>query len=447
MCGVIGIYSYDENITSKLTFFALYSLQHRGQESAGITVFGDYINIHKGMGLVNEVFSKKKLEEMKGNVAVGHVRYSTTGASKIENAQPLLVKTKKGALSVAHNGNLVNYPSLREELENEGAVFITESDTEVIAKLLSKELLGKDIIDSLRNLTERLRGSYSLVLALNDTLIGFRDPLGFKPLIVGKGDFGYILASESCALDAIGADVIRDVKPGEAVVIKDGDIEFVRIAESKRRALCVFEYIYFARPDSILDGRCVYDVRHKIGEILAKESPVEADIVSPVPDSGTTSAIGFSKASGIEYLEALIKNRYVGRTFILPEQNARELSVRIKMNAVRSNVKGRRVVLVDDSIVRGTTSGRIIDMVRAAGAKEVHFRVGSPPIISPCYFGIDMSTREELIASKKSVEEIRKAINADSLAYLSLDGLIKAVRIKKEDLCLACLTANYPIKI
>ena len=447
MCGVIGIYSYDENITSKLTFFALYSLQHRGQESAGITVFGDYINIHKGMGLVNEVFSKKKLEEMKGNVAVGHVRYSTTGASKIENAQPLLVKTKKGALSVAHNGNLVNYLSLREELENEGAVFITESDTEVIAKLLSKELLGKDIIDSLRNLTERLRGSYSLVLALNDTLIGFRDPLGFKPLIVGKGDFGYILASESCALDAIGADVIRDVKPGEAVVIKDGDIEFVRIAESKRRALCVFEYIYFARPDSILDGRCVYDVRHKIGEILAKESPVEADIVSPVPDSGTTSAIGFSKASGIEYLEALIKNRYVGRTFILPEQNARELSVRIKMNAVRSNVKGKRVVLVDDSIVRGTTSGRIIDMVRAAGAKEVHFRVGSPPIISPCYFGIDMSTREELIASKKSVEEIRKAINADSLAYLSLDGLIKAVRIKKEDLCLACLTANYPIDV
>ncbi len=447
MCGVIGIYSYDENITSKLTFFALYSLQHRGQESAGITVFGDYINMHKGMGLVNEVFSKKKLEEMKGNVAVGHVRYSTTGASKIENAQPLLVKTKKGALSVAHNGNLVNYLSLREELENEGAVFITESDTEVIAKLLSKELLGKDIIDSLRNLTERLRGSYSLVLALNDTLIGFRDPLGFKPLIVGKGDFGYILASESCALDAIGADVIRDVKPGEAVVIKDGDIEFVRIAESKRRALCVFEYIYFARPDSILDGRCVYDVRHKIGEILAKESPVEADIVSPVPDSGTTSAIGFSKASGIEYLEALIKNRYVGRTFILPEQNARELSVRIKMNAVRSNVKGKRVVLVDDSIVRGTTSRRIIDMVRAAGAKEVHFRVGSPPIISPCYFGIDMSTREELIASKKSVEEIRKAINADSLAYLSLDGLIKAVKIKKEDLCLACLTANYPIKI
>ncbi len=447
MCGVIGIYSYDENITSKLTFFALYSLQHRGQESAGITVFGDYINMHKGMGLVNEVFSKKKLEEMKGNVAVGHVRYSTTGASKIENAQPLLVKTKKGALSVAHNGNLVNYLSLREELENEGAVFITESDTEVIAKLLSKELLGKDIIDSLRNLTERLRGSYSLVLALNDTLIGFRDPLGFKPLIVGKGDFGYILASESCALDAIGADVIRDVKPGEAVVIKDGDIEFVRIAESKRRALCVFEYIYFARPDSILDGRCVYDVRHKIGEILAKESPVEADIVSPVPDSGTTSAIGFSKASGIEYLEALIKNRYVGRTFILPEQNARELSVRIKMNAVRSNVKGKRVVLVDDSIVRGTTSRRIIDMVRAAGAKEVHFRVGSPPIISPCYFGIDMSTREELIASKKSVEEIRKAINADSLAYLSLDGLIKAVKIKKEDLCLACLTANYPIDV
>ncbi len=445
MCGVIGIYSHDENLTSKLTFFALYSLQHRGQESAGITVFGDYIHIHKGMGLVNEIFSKKKLREMRGNIAVGHVRYSTTGESKIENAQPLLVKTKKGALSVAHNGNLVNYLELRSNLENEGAVFITDSDTEVIAKLISKELLEKDIVESLKSLTLKLRGSYSLVLALNDTLIGFRDSLGFKPLIIGKGDFGYVIASESCALDAIGARAIRDVKPGEAAVIRDGELEFVRIAESKRKAFCVFEYIYFARPDSIIDGRCVYDVRHKIGEILAKESPVEADIVSPVPDSGTTSAIGFSKASGIEYLEALIKNRYVGRTFILPEQNARELSVRIKMNAVRSNVRGKRVVLVDDSIVRGTTSRRIIDMVRAAGAKEVHFRVGSPPIISPCYFGIDMSTREELIASKKSVEEIRKAINADTLAYLSLEGLIKAVGIKREDLCLACLTANYPI--
>ena len=447
MCGVVGIYSQDELITSKLTFYALYSLQHRGQESAGISVFGDYIHIHKGMGLVNEVFNEKKLNEMRGNVAVGHVRYSTTGESKIENAQPLLAKTKKGALAIAHNGNLVNYQELRSKLENDGAVFITDSDTEVIAKLLSKELLKNDIAESLRNLTEILRGSYTLVMALNDTLIGFRDPLGFKPLIVGEGDFGYVIASESCALDALGARILRDVRPGEAVIVQEGEIDFVRISESKRRAHCVFEYIYFARPDSVIDGRCVYDVRHKIGEILARESPADADIVSPIPDSGTTSAIGFSKASGIEYLEALIKNRYVGRTFILPEQNARELSVQIKINVVKRNVRGKRVVLVDDSIVRGTTSRRIVDMVRMAGAREIHFRVGSPPIISPCYFGIDMSTKEELIASNKTIEEIRREINADSLAYLSLEGLIEAVGLDRNDLCLACLTAKYPVEI
>ena len=447
MCGVVGIYSHDELITSKLTFYALYSLQHRGQESAGISVFGDYIHIHKGMGLVNEVFNEKKLNEMRGNVAIGHVRYSTTGESKIENAQPLLAKTKKGALAIAHNGNLVNYQELRSKLENDGAVFITDSDTEVIAKLLSKELLKNDITDSLRNLTEVLRGSYTLAMALNDTLIGFRDPLGFKPLIVGKGDFGYVIASESCAIDALDARILRDVRPGEAVIIREGEIDFVRIAESKKRAHCVFEYIYFARPDSVIDGRCVYDVRHKIGEILARESPADADIVSPIPDSGTTSAIGFSKASGIEYLEALIKNRYVGRTFILPEQNARELSVQIKINVVKNNVRGKRVVLVDDSIVRGTTSRRIVDMVRMAGAREIHFRVGSPPIISPCYFGIDMSTKEELIASNRTIEEIRREINADSLAYLSLEGLIEAVGLNREDLCLACLTAKYPVEI
>ncbi len=447
MCGVVGIYSRNESLTSRLAYYSLYSLQHRGQESAGIAVFGDYIHIHKDMGLVSEIFDRKKLNEMRGSVAVGHVRYSTTGESKIENAQPLLAKTKNGALAIAHNGNLVNYFSLKKELEKNGSVFITDSDTEVIAKLLSKELEANNILDSIKNITSVLKGSYTVVMALNETLIGYRDSLGFKPLIVGEGDFGYIIASESCALDAVNAEIVRDVKPGEAVLIVDGEMEFVQIERSERSAYCVFEYIYFARPDSVIDGKSVYDVRERIGRILAKESPVDADIVSPVPDSGTTSAIGFSKESGIEYSEALIKNRYVGRTFILPDQNSRELSVKIKMNSVRRNVRGKRVVLIDDSIVRGTTSRKIVDMVRNAGAREVHFRVGSPPIISPCYFGIDMSTREELIASQKTVEEIRKEINADSLAYLSIDGLIKAVGMRRDELCIACLTADYPVDV
>ncbi len=447
MCGVVGVYSENEDLTSKIAFLSLYSLQHRGQESAGISVFGDYIHIHKGMGLVNEIFDSRKLDGMKGKMAVGHVRYSTTGESKIENAQPLLVKTKQGAMAIAHNGNLVNYASLRESLEKEGSIFVSDSDTEVVAKLMAKEMVSNDPINAIVNLSSQISGSYTLVFAFNDLLVGFRDPHGFKPLIVGESDFGYIIASESCALDAVGAEVVRDVEPGEAVIVKDGELKFIRIEESKKSAFCVFEYIYFARPDSVIDDVSVYDVRQRIGRILARESPVDADIVSPVPDSGTTSAIGFSKESGIEYLEALIKNRYVGRTFILPAQNVRELSVKIKMNAVSKNVEGRRVVLIDDSIVRGTTSRKIVDMVRNAGAREVHFRVGSPPIISPCYFGIDMSTREELIASSKTVEEIRNEINADSLAYLSLDGLIEAVGKKRKELCLACLTAEYPVDV
>ncbi len=447
MCGVVGVYCENEDLTSKIAFFSLYSLQHRGQESAGISVFGDYIHIHKGMGLVNEIFDSRKLDGMKGKIAVGHVRYSTTGESRIENAQPLLVKTRQGAMAIAHNGNLVNYAPLRSSLEKEGSVFVSDSDTEVIAKLMAREMASNDPINAIVNLSGQIKGSYTLVFAFNDLLVGFRDSHGFKPLIIGKSDFGYIIASESCALDAVGAEIIRDVKPGEAVIVKDGDLEFIMIEEFERSSFCVFEYIYFARPDSVIDGVSVYDVRQRIGRILARESPVEADIVSPVPDSGTTSAIGFSKESGIEYLEALIKNRYVGRTFILPGQSIRELSVKIKMNAVSKNVEGKRVILIDDSIVRGTTSRKIVDMVRGAGAREVHFRVGSPPIISPCYFGIDMSTRDELIASSKTVEEIREEINADSLAYLSLDGLIEAVGKKREDLCLACLTARYPVDI
>ncbi|RLI73005.1 amidophosphoribosyltransferase [Archaeoglobales archaeon] len=448
MCGVVGVYCNDENITSKITYYTLFALQHRGQESAGIATFqNNMIHLHKGMGLLSEIFNQEILNRINGNYAVGHVRYSTTGESKIENAQPLLVKSKAGMIAVGHNGNLVNYWDLRTRLENEGRVFLTDSDTEVIAQLLSNYLLKYDIQETLAKLNEELVGSYTLTMLINDKVVGFRDPLGFKPLCVGEVDFGYVIASESCAIDAVGGRLIRDVKPGEAVVIENGDIEFIKIVKSSRKALCVFEYIYFARPDSIIDGKSVYEARHNMGRILAKESYVDADIVSSIPDSGITASIGFSQESGIPYLEALIKNRYVGRTFIMPEQKLREFSVKLKVNAVRKNVEGKRVVLVDDSIVRGTTSRKIVEMVRKAGAKEVHFRVGSPPIIAPCYFGIDMSTREELIASSRNVEEIRKVLNANSLAYLSLDGLLKAVGFKKKDLCLACLTSLYPVEV
>jgi amidophosphoribosyltransferase len=447
MCGVVGVYCNDEFLTSHISYYALFSLQHRGQESAGIaSALKNRVYLHKDMGLVSQVFNEKALSRIVGRAAIGHVRYSTTGESKIENAQPLLVKSKAGNIAVAHNGNLVNYWEIRRKLEDEGRVFLTESDTEVIAQLLSMHLLDHDIDKSFKLLNKQLIGSFTLTVLVNDTLIGYRDPYGFRPLCIGEGDFGYIIASESCAIDAAGANFIKDVRPGEAVIIEDGEARFARIAEGKKR-FCVFEYIYFARPDSVIDGRNVYGVRHNIGRILARENPIEADIVSPIPDSGTTSSIGFSQQSGIPYLEVLIKNRYVGRTFIMPDQKAREFSVRLKMNAVRRNVEGKRVVLIDDSIVRGTTSRKIVNMVRRAGAKEVHFRVGSPPIISPCYFGIDMSTREELIASQRSIEDVRRKINADSLAYLSLKGLLEAVEFKKDELCLACLTSRYPLPV
>jgi amidophosphoribosyltransferase len=448
MCGVVGVYCNDDSLTSRISYYALFSLQHRGQESAGIAVSeGDRVHLHKGMGLVNEVFSDRTLSRLIGKTSIGHVRYSTTGESRIENAQPLFVKSKAGNICVSHNGNLVNYWEIRKELESDGRVFLTESDTEVIAHLLSSYLLENDIEEALRLLTQKITGSFTLTILLNDKVIGYRDPLGFKPLCIGKADFGYILASESCALDSVGAKFLRDIEPGEAVIIDGGELNFTKIAEAEEKAICVFEYIYFARPDSVLDGRSVYTVRYNIGRILARESPADVDIISPVPDSGTTSSIGYSYESGVPYIEALIKNRYVGRTFIMPGQKTREVSVLIKMNAVKNNVRGKRVLLIDDSIVRGTTSRKIVEMVRDAGAKEVHFRVGSPPIIAPCYFGIDMSTRDELIASSKSVEDVKREIMADSLAYLSLNGLIEAVGIDRLSLCLACLTSNYPVNV
>jgi amidophosphoribosyltransferase len=452
MCGVVGVYSEDQVSASQYTYFALFSLQHRGQESAGIAVYDGFsrdIVEKRGMGLVTEVFSENDFDSLPGRVAIGHVRYSTTGLSRIENAQPFVVKSRVGSIAIAHNGNLVNYSLLRGELESEGRVFTTDSDTEVIAQLLSKYLMESDEMSALRKLNNVLVGSYTLTMLINDTLIGYRDPLGFKPLCVGEIEDGYMICSESCAIDTLGGKFIRDVQPGEAVVIKDGEMEFVKIAECQRRALCIFEYIYFARPDSVIDGISVYEARTEMGRVLAEEAPAEADFVSAVPDSGITAAIGFSGKTGIPYMEGLIKNRYVGRTFIMPEQRLRELSVRLKVNVVRKNVEGKSVVLVDDSIVRGTTSRRIVDMLREAGAREVHVRVGSPPIIAPCYFGIDMKTREELIAANHTIDEIRQLLNADTLAYLSIEGLLRAIKNAggKNGFCLACLTSKYPVDV
>ncbi|UGV40730.1 amidophosphoribosyltransferase [Methanococcoides orientis] len=451
-CGVVGVLMHDADAQTKPAslqiYYALYALQHRGQESTGITVkCGKTVKSIKGMGLVPEVYAKEDLLKLKGNIGVGHVRYSTTGDSKIENCQPLMVNYKSGNVAIAHNGNLVNGHELRDELESEGRIFITNSDTEVIAHLLVKELLKHDPVQSIKAVMSRLKGSYSLALMIDDRLFAARDPLGFKPLCIGEISGGYVVASESVAIDTLNGKLTRDVKPGEVVEITDNGFESHQMFNEKNAAHCVFEYIYFARPDSIIDGQLVYKVREKIGRELAREHPVEADMVSPVPDSGITSAIGYSEESGIDYREGLMKNRYIGRTFILPGQAMRETAVRLKMNTISENLKDRKVILIDDSIVRGTTSRRIIEMVRNAGAKEIHARIGSPAIIAPCYLGIDMASRDELIAAKKPLEMVKDAIIADSLGYLSIDGLVKAIGIDRSELCLGCLTEIYPVEI
>lgn len=428
-------------------YYALYALQHRGQESAGIAISKDKdIHLVKEMGLVPEVFDKEKLEKLEGNVGIGHVRYSTTGESKIENSQPLLINYKSGTIVIAHNGNLVNSDELRTDLESEGGIFLSTSDTEVIAHLLVKELMKSDYEYAIGELMRQLVGSYSLTILIDDKLIAVRDPLGFKPLCLGKIEGGYIVASESAAIDALNGDFMRDIKPGEVLMI-DGRPHSHRIYKPKNTAYCVFEYIYFARPDSVLDGKIVYDVRRRIGETLVKEHDVEADIISPVPDSGVTYAIGYAKESGMDYMESLIKNRYSGRTFILPNQDMRDIAVRLKLNAVKSNVKDKRIVLVDDSIVRGTTARRIINSLRSRGAKEVHARIGSPPITDPCYMGIDMATRFELIAAHEDVKGVGRIINSDTIGYVSIEGMVKSIGIPAENLCLGCLTGVYPVEI
>ena len=449
-CGIVGLALDDRESDSAALpiYYALYALQHRGQESTGITVHdGKSARTLKGMGLVPDVFKKYNLSDLKGFVGIGHVRYSTTGDSTIENSQPLIVNFMDRTIAIAHNGNLVNSTDLIAEFEAEGQVFLTSSDTEVIARLLVKELLKTDILGAVEAVMRRLVGSYSLTILVDDTLVVVRDPLGFKPLCLGELDGGYVVTSESAAIDTIGGKLIRDVRPGEVLILKDGSYSSYQMFRAKNTAHCVFEYIYFARADSIIDGQLVYQTRIRIGERLLDEHAIDADIISPVPDSGITFAIGYSKKSGIDYMEGLMKNRYIGRTFIMPNQKMRETAVRLKLNTIRQNLEGKKVILMDDSIVRGTTSRRIVDMVRKAGAEEVHMRIGSPPIMSPCYLGIDMATKEELIAAHKTVAGVEALINADSLGYVSVEGLVEAVGIPKDDLCLGCLTGVYPVEI
>jgi len=449
-CGVAGISSRDPcHDVAKSIYYTLYALQHRGQESAGISVYdGKVIRTHKSMGLVPEVFGNGQLDRLEGPTGIGHVRYSTTGDSTPDNSQPTLVKYGDSAIAVAHNGNLVNSNRLKEELETEGAIFYSTTDTEVIARLFIREMLKlQDLVEAVRALMRKLVGSYSLVILMGNTLIGVRDPLGIKPLCIGETDSKIIVASESVAIDTLNGRLIRDVLPGEMVVVKNGELRSYQLTRLSRPAHCVFEYIYFARPDSVMDGKLIYDVRIKIGAILADEHPTNADLVTPVPDSGVTSAIGYHQHSGITYRECLLKNRYIGRTFIMPDQVMREAAVRLKMNTIQPNIEGNKVIMVDDSIVRGTTSRRIVDMVRNAGAKEVHVRIGSPPIVAPCYMGIDMATREELIAAHKTVPGVEAVINADSLGYISHEGLVKAIGIPRENLCMGCLTGEYPLEI
>ena len=454
-CGVFGIYDFSGEDVASTIYYGLFALQHRGQESCGIAVSdtsgpkGKVLS-HKGMGLVNEVFTGEHLAQMKGDIGVGHVRNSKAGGSTRENAQPLVLNYIKGTLGLAHNGNLINAPQLRRELELGGAIFQTTIDTEVIAYHIARERVRTGSVEeAVANAMKKLKGAYSLIVMSPRKLIGARDPYGFRPLCIGKRDNAYILASETCALDTIGAQFVRDVEPGEIVTItpKDGIVSdrsmCLKPESGEQTARCIFEYIYFGRPDSRMDGVSVYESRILAGRYLAMDSPVEADLVVGVPESGNVAALGYSLQSGIPYGTAFVKNGYVGRTFIKPKQSSRESGVRVKLNVLREAVEGKRIIMIDDSIVRGTTSDRIVRMLREAGAKEVHMRVSSPPFLYPCYFGTDVPAREQLIAYNRSVEEIRQIIGADSLGYLSIErlpGLVGGL-----PLCTGCFTGQYPV--
>ena len=444
-CGVFGVYAPDEDV-ARLTFFALFALQHRGQESAGIaTADGRRIQVYANMGLVSQVFTEESVGTLTGHVAIGHNRYSTKGSSRVCNAQPLIVGKAPNLLAIAHNGNVVNADLLFRELQEQGYSFSSTTDSEVIGNLVVSSA-ERDWVSRIRYAMHRLQGAYSLTLMSRDTLFAARDPLGIRPLCLGEIDGGWVVASETCALDHIGARFVREIEPGEIVSIGSEGVQSYP-EPSERHAMCIFEHIYFARPDSTIDGRLLYQARMAMGSGLAEEHPVDADLVIGVPDSATPASVGYAQRSGIPLAQAIVKNRYVGRTFIEPDQRIRDLGVGMKYNPLPQMIAGKRVVLVDDSIVRGTTTPKVINMMRKAGAKEVHMRICAPPIRFPCFFGVDMATRWELLASQKSVDEIRDFIGADSLGYLSIDGLIKAVARPRGGFCLACFNGDYPIPV
>lgn len=450
-CGVFGVYAPSEDV-ARVTFFGLYALQHRGQESAGIaTTDGKGIKIRKDMGLVAQVFQEEDLLHLQGFAAVGHTRYSTTGSSRVENAQPFVVDGPNGRIALGHNGNIINADLLRAELEAEGREFATSTDSEVIAHLVATAP-GRDWGERMSYVMRRARGAFCLTVLTDDGVIAARDPLGIRPLSLASLDGGFCFASETCAFDHLGATLIRDIEPGETVFIDGEGIHSYRLAEElypegSREAFCIFEFVYFSRPDSYLRGERVYPVRMSLGSQLAQEHAVDADIVIGVPDSSTAAAVGYARESGIPFAEALVKNRYVGRTFIMPDQRIRDQGAHLKYNALREVLEGQRVVVVDDSIVRATTTKRVIAMLRESGAKEVHMRVTMPPITHPCFFGVDMGRRWELIAAHETVEEIRNSIGADTLGYLSPEGLVSAIGQPAETFCMSCFTGKYPMAV
>ncbi len=444
-CGLFGIWNHPE--AANVTYLGLYALQHRGQESAGIAATdGDTFHVEKAMGWVADVFSPERLRRLPGHRAIGHVRYSTAGSSNVRNAQPITANTARGPIAIAHNGNLTNAEALRKEMVREGAIFQSSSDTEVILHLLARAPAGS-LEEQICFALGQIRGAYSLVILTRNALYAVRDPAGFRPLTLGRLGGAWIVASETCALDLMEAKAEREVEPGELVVIDDSGVRAVRALPATERLQCVFEYVYFARPDSVLWGRNVHSVRKAFGRQLAREHPVAADIVIPVPDSGTSAALGFSEEAAIPYETGLVRNHYVGRTFIEPKQGIRHFGVKVKLNPMRDMLEGRRVVVVDDSIVRGTTSRKIVKMIRSAGAREVHMRLSSPPIQWPCYYGIDTPTRKELIAASHHVDEIQRYLGADSLGYLSLDGMLKATGADPSNFCHACFTGSYRVSL
>ena len=446
-CGVVGVYARGED-AARAAFFGIYALQHRGQESAGIAASdGRMIRAHTEMGLVGQAFQEYDLSRLPGYISVGHTRYSTTGSSNISNAQPIISKGTSVEIALGHNGNVINAVELREELYDWGLSFESSADSEIIAHLISNAP-ADNWADRASYTMRRLQGAYSLVMMTKDQLVGMRDPLGVRPLCVGKLGSGWVIASETCALDHIGADYVREVAPGEAVVIDDEGLHSVYKRQlDAQLGNCIFEQIYFARPDSLLDNNLVYSSRMAMGAELAKEHPVDADVVIGVPDSATAAAVGYSQESGIPFSEGLVKNRYVGRTFILPDQRLRELGVRRKLNYLPQILEGKKVVVVDDSIVRGTTTPHVVKLLKKGGAKEIHFRICAPPIISPCHFGVDMATKDELVAAKMSIDEICNFIGADSLGYLSHQGLLRTVGGQKSQYCMGCFTGTYPIPV